>query len=50
MLGPRVSVDIGKEESGRKIDGGSKDFEAIGAFVAEGPVLVRGLCVAENHG
>ena len=43
MSEQRISADDGTEETGRGVDGGSEDYEATGAFAAEGPVLVGGL-------
>ena len=33
----------------RRFDGASEEYEAIGEFAAEGPVLVGGLRVGDNH-
>ena len=35
-------------ETRRRVDGGSKDFEATRVFVAEGPLLVKGLRIGGN--
>ena len=49
MLGQRNSFDNRSKETGRRVDGGSKEHKATRTFVAEGPVLVGGLCVGGNH-
>ena len=36
----RISADIGTEGTGRSVDGGSEEYEATGAFAAEGPMLL----------
>ena len=38
--GLRINVHTRSEETRRKIDGGSEDFESTGVFAAEGPGLV----------
>ena len=40
----RSSANVGKEGTGRRVNGGSKENVATGAFVAEGLVPVGGLC------
>ena len=45
----RVSFNTRKEETRRRVDGGSKNFEATGTFVAKGLVLVGGPCVGGNR-
>ena len=40
---PRISVDIGIEGTGKRVDGGSEEHKATEAFAAEGPVLVESL-------
>ena len=42
MLGQRMSVNVGVEETKRKVDGGSKEYKATTEFVVEGPMLIRG--------
>ena len=44
----RISVGVRTEGTGRRIDGGSEEYEAIGAFTTEGPMLVGGLCLGGN--
>ena len=40
----QISADVRIEGIGRRVDVGSEECEATRAFVAEGPVLVGGLC------
>ena len=37
---PRISDSIRTEGTGRRVEGGSNEHEATGAFGAEGPMLV----------
>ena len=48
MPGLRISADIRKEGTGRKVDGGSEEYKATGAFGAERRVLVGGLHAGAN--
>ena len=45
----RISADTRTKGTKRRVDGGSEENEATGAFVAEGPVLVGGLRVGGNR-
>ena len=38
----RISADVGTKEIGKRVDGCCEEHKAIGAFAAEGPVLVGG--------
>ena len=49
MSKQRISADNGIEESRRRVDGGSEEYEAKGVFAAEGPMLVGGLHVGGNR-
>ena len=49
MLGPRISIDTGIEEAGKRVDGGPKEHKNMGAFAAERLVLVEGQHVGRNH-
>ena len=39
----------GTKETGRRVDGGLEEHKAMGALVAEGPVLVGSLHMGENR-
>ena len=47
MSGWRTSLDVKIEECRRRVGSGSEEHKAMGAFVAEGPMLVGGLHVGE---
>ena len=49
MSEPRISAGAGTKGTGRRVDGGSEEYETTGVFAAEGLVLVGGLRVGGNH-
>ena len=49
MLGSTISTSTRPEGTKREFDGGSEEYEAVRAFVAEGLVLVGGLQVGKNR-
>ena len=48
MLEQRINTDDGTEESKRRVDGGSEEYEATRAVAADEPVLVGGLHAGGN--
>ena len=48
MPGPRISTGVGTEGNGKRVNGGSEEHKAIGAFVVVGPMLFGGLHVGRN--
>ena len=49
MSRPRISSNAGPKETGGRADGGSEEYEAIGAFATDELVHVGGLQVGENY-